>query len=238
MSKEEEFDILNELEKVVNEAGKGITDAWKDLQVRLLQSSRALSEQIFDHEKEVKAVLCVGYRISEGQYDEDDNVERVGPAKEEYAEIHPDSGYARMAPAVGVKTSADMMRFLEDKTLVCSLYEVSNYVSLFMHIKYNKSEMIAMTTPAGLAVHLERPNQEPYAFHLMFQNEDDDLVKKHMGVLSEKQVSVLKELCEAQCIAPELKRKHPKMWELMLETIKENGSNPFLEGKDMMEGDE
>jgi hypothetical protein len=235
MSKEDEFDILSELEKVVNTAGKGITDDWKALQIRLLQSQRELSQQVFDQDDEVKAVLCVGWRINEEQFNADDNVERVGPAREEYAEIHPDSGYARMAPAVGVKAPEDMYRFLDDKTLVCSLYEVSNYVSLFMHIKYNKSELIAMSTPAGLAVHLERNGKEPHAFHLLFQDEDDDFVQKNMSMLSEKQVSVLKQLCEAQCIAPELKRKHPKMWELMLETIKENGSNPFLES---MEGDE
>lgn len=94
-----------------------------------------------------------------------------------------------------------------------------------------------MTTPAGIAITLEPKNGEAVQFYLKFDIIDKDIAKETLAKLSDKQREVIMELCEAQMIAPELKAKHPKMWNLMIEAIKENGSNAFLNGDDT-EGDE
>ena len=238
MSKEEEFDVLHQLESIANDAGKVIEDEWKALQMRLMQESRVISENLFDDKgEEVSAVLCVGYQIDKDQFDADDGVEQIGPKSSEYPTLSPNSGYARMTPAVGVKLPGEMYKFLSDKTLVCSLYEVTNFVSLFMHVKYKQSELIAMTTPAGIAIALEPKDGDAVQFYLKFDIMDKDLAKQTLGKLSDKQRAVIMELCEAQMIAPEIKAKHPKMWAMMIEAIKENGSNAFLDGTNT-EGDE
>jgi hypothetical protein len=238
VSKEEEFDVLHQLEAIANDAGKVIDDEWKALQMRLMQESRVISQNLFQDQGEaVSAVLCVGYQIDKEQFDADDGVEQIGPKGSEYPTSGANSGYARMTPAVGVKLPGEMYKFLSDKTLVCSLYEVTNYVSLFMHVKYKQSELIAMTTPAGIAITLEPKNGEAVQFYLKFDIIDKDIAKETLAKLSDKQREVIMELCEAQMIAPELKAKHPKMWNLMIEAIKENGSNAFLNGDDT-EGDE
>ena len=238
MSKEEEFDVLHQLEAIANDAGKVIDDEWRALQIRLMQESRVISQNLFkDQGKDVSAVLCVGYQIDKEQFDADDGVEQIGPKGSEYPTSGSNSGYARMTPAVGVKLPSEMYKFLSDKTLVCSLYEVTNYVSLFMHVKYKQSELIAMTTPAGIAITLEPKDGEPVQFYLRFEAIDKTIAKETLAKLSDKQREVIMELCEAQMIAPELKAKHPKMWDLMIEAIKENGSNAFLDGTDS-EGDE
>jgi len=238
VSKDAEFDVLHQLETIANDEGKVIDNEWQALQMRLMQESRVISSNLFSEKGDiVNAVLCVGYQIDKEQFDADDGVEQIGPKSSEYPATGPNSGYARMTPAVGVKSATDMYRFLSDKTLVCSLYEVTNYVSLFMHVKYKQSELIAMSTPAGIAIALEPKDGETVEFYIKFEKMDKQRAKETLGKLSDKQRAVIMEMCEAQMVAPDIKAQHPKMWAMMIEAIKENGSNAFLNGHDT-EGDE
>jgi hypothetical protein len=72
MSKEEEYDVLGQLESVVNDAFSGIKGEWQELQMRLLQESRQMTDEFLAENEEVKAMLCVGTLISKNQFDSDD----------------------------------------------------------------------------------------------------------------------------------------------------------------------
>ena len=130
MSKQDEHDVLGELESVVKDAFSGIKSEWQELQMRLLRESRKMTDDFLAEHTDVKAMLCVGTMISEEQFsDPDDGIEVVGPAMAEYIGVG--SGepvHARMSPAVGVKSAGDMYKFLSDKSLVCSLYITSGFV--------------------------------------------------------------------------------------------------------------
>jgi hypothetical protein len=236
MSKEEEYDVLGQLESVVNDAFSGIKGEWQELQMRLLQESRQMTDEFLAENEEVKAMLCVGTLISKNQFDSDDGVEVVGPAMADYIGVGSgDPVHARMQPAVGVGSAADMYKFLSDKALVCSLYEATDYVSLFMHAKFKNSSLIAMSTPNGIAVTLERSQKPDHTFYLMFDDETKQTIKQTIGVLSEKQRDLLMHLCEAQIVAPKFKASQPKIWAVMIEAIKEYQPNGFLSPT---EGDE
>lgn len=236
MSKEQEHELLGELESVVNNAFSGIKDEWQELQIRLLHESRQMTDEFLDSHEEVKAMLCVGTIISQSQFEADDDVEQVGPGREEYAGVGSgDPVHARMQPAVGVASAADMYKFLSEKHLVCSLYEATDYVSLFMHAKYKNSSLIAMSTPNGIAVSLERKDEPAHVFYLMFDDETESKIKSTLGVLSSKQRDLLMHLCEAQVVAPKMKKTQPKIWAMMIEAIKEYQPNGFLSPT---EGDE
>lgn len=236
MSKEQEHELLGELEGIVNNAFSGIKDEWQELQIRLLQESRQMTDEFLEANEEVKAMLCVGTIISKSQFDADDDVEQVGPGREEYAGVGSGSPvHARMQPAVGVASAADMYKFLSEKHLVCSLYEATDYVSLFMHAKYKNSSLIAMSTPNGIAVSLERKDEPDHVFYLMFDDETETKIKSTLGILSSKQRDLLMHLCEAQLVAPKMKKTQPKIWAMMIEAIKEYQPNGFL---NPTEGDE
>ena len=236
MSKEEEYDVLGQLESVVNDAFSGIKGEWQELQMRLLQESRQMTDEFLAENEEVKAMLCVGTLISKNQFDSDDGVEVVGPAMADYIGVGSgDPVHARMQPAVGVGSAADMYKFLSDKAHVCSLYEATDYVSLFMHAKFKNSSLIAMSTPNGIAVTLERSQKPDHTFYLMFDDETKQTIKQTIGVLSEKQRDLLMHLCEAQIVAPKFKASQPKIWAVMIEAIKEYQPNGFLSPT---EGDE
>lgn len=237
MSKQDEHDVLGELESVVKDAFSGIKSEWQELQMRLLRESRQMTDEFLAENTEVKAMLCVGTIISEGQFsDPDDGIEVVGPTLSEYIGVG--SGepvHARMSPAVGVKSAGDMYKFLSDKALVCSLYEATSYVSLFMHAKFKNSSLIAMSSPNGIAVTLESNDKPEHSFYLMFDDETKQTIKQTIGVLSEKQRDLLMHLCEAQIVAPKFKASQPKIWAMMIEAIKEYQPNGFL---NPTEGDE
>lgn len=235
MSKEQEHDVLGQLEGVVNDAYSGIKGEWQELQIRLLRESRKMSDDLLSSNDEIKAVLCVGQVITEEQFsDPDDGIKVVGPNQGEYEGIGLGSPvHARMSPAVGVKSALDMYKFLKEKHLVCSLYEATNYVTLFMHAKFKNSELMAMSSPNGVAVLLERKDKPEHSFYLMFDGEGAKNIKKNLGVLSEKQLDIIMELCEAQIVAPKFKESQPKIWAMMIEAIKEYQPNEFL-----TEGDE
>jgi len=236
MSKEEEYDVLGQLESVVNDAFSGIKGEWQELQMRLLQESRQMTDEFLAENTEVKAMLCVGTIISKNQFDSDDGVEVVGPAMADYKGVGcGDPVHARMQPAVGVGSATDMQKFLSDKALVCSLYEATDYVSLFMHAKFKNSSLIAMSTPNGIAVTLERSQKPDHTFYLMFDDETKQTIKQTIGVLSDKQRDLLMHLCEAQIVAPKFKQSQPKIWAVMIEAIKEYQPNGFL---NPTEGDE
>lgn len=236
MSKQDEHDLLGELEGIVNGAFSGIKDEWQELQIRLMQQSRQMTDEFLESNEQVKAMLCVGTIISKEQFDSDDGVEVVGPNGAEYIGIGSGSPvHARMQPAVGVASAGDMYRFLTEKHLVCSLYEATDYVSLLMHAKYKNSTLVAMSSPNGIAVSLERKDEPDYVFYLMFDEEVESKIKHHLGVLSSKQRDLLMHLCEAQVVAPKMKKTQPKIWAMMIEAIKEYQPNEFL---DPTEGDE
>lgn len=236
MSKEQEHELLGELESVVKDAFQGIKSEWQALQIRLLENSRSMTDEFLSEHEEIKAILCVGSVISEEQFNADDGVQLVGPALEEYQGVGSgDAVHARMTPVVGVKTTADMYKFLRDKSLVCSLYEATDYVTLFMHAKFKNSTMLAMSSPNGVAVTVEHNDKPSKTFYLMFDDEKMERVKQTVGKLNDKQRDLLMELCEAQVIAPQFKKSQPKIWEMMIETIKEYQPNGFL---NPTEGDE
>ncbi len=237
MSKQDEHDVLGELENVVKDAFSGIKSEWQELQMRLLRESRQMTDEFLAENTEVKAMLCVGTIISEAQFsDPDDDTQVVGPAMAEYIGVGSgDPVHARMQPAVGVHSAADMFKFLSDKALVCSLYEATDYVSLFMHAKFKNSSLIAMSSPNGIAVTLERNDKPDHSFYLMFDDETKETIKQTIGVLSQKQSDLLMHLCEAQIVAPKFKESQPKIWAMMIEAIKEYQPNGFL---NPTEGDE
>ena len=236
MSKEQEHELLGELESVVKDAFQGIKSEWQALQIRLLENSRHMTDEFLSEHEEIKAILCVGSVISEEQFNADDGVQLVGPVLEEYQGVGSgEAVHARMTPVVGVKTTADMYKFLRDKSLVCSLYEATDYVTLFMHAKFKNSSLIAMSSPNGIAVTLERTDKPEHSFYLMFDDETKQTIKQTIGVLSEKQRDLLMHLCEAQIVAPKFKASQPKIWAMMIEAIKEYQPNGFL---NPTEGDE
>jgi hypothetical protein len=69
----------------------------------------------------------------------------------------------------------------------------------------------------------------------MFDDETKETIKGTIGTLSDKQRDLLMELCEAQIVAPQFKKSQPKIWEMMIEAIKEYQPNGFL---NPTEGDE
>ena len=237
MSKQDEHDVLGELESVIKDAFSGIKGEWQELQMRLLRESRQMTDEFLAENTEVKAMLCVGTIISEGQFsDPDDGIQVVGPDISEYQGVGSgDPVHARMSPAVGVGSAGDMYKFLSDKSLVCSLYEATDYVTLFMHAKFKNSALIAMSSPNGIAVTLERKDKPDHSFYLMFDDETKETIKGTIGTLSDKQRDLLMELCEAQIVAPQFKKSQPKIWEMMIEAIKEYQPNGFL---NPTEGDE
>jgi hypothetical protein len=237
MSKQDEHDVLGELESVIKDAFSGIKGEWQELQMRLLRESRQMTDEFLAENTEVKAMLCVGTIISEGQFsDPDDGIQVVGPDISEYQGVGSgDPVHARMSPAVGVGSAGDMYKFLSDKSLVCSLYEATDYVTLFMHAKFKNSALIAMSSPNGIAVTLERKDKPDHSFYLMFDDETKETIKGTIGTLSDKQKHLLMELCEAQIVAPQFKKTQPKIWDMMIETIKEYHPNGFL---NPTEGDE
>jgi hypothetical protein len=95
--------------------------------------------------------------------------------------------------------------------------------------------MLAMSSPNGVAVTVEHIDKPSKTFYLMFDDEKMERVKQTVGKLNDKQRELLMELCEAQVIAPQFKKSQPKIWEMMIETIKEYQPNGFL---NPTEGDE
>ena len=228
-------DILKELESIVNAAGTDITREWEDLQCRLLKESKPVTEQHFDRDPKVKAVIATGRLISQDEYEDEDGAEKVGPTLDDYKGLEGTlAGACRMTANVGLRSVSDVNKFLDEKALVCSLYEKTNYVSLFIHVKYSKMDVLAMSTPSGVAVLLDKKDKESQFMYLYFDTTkvQEAEVERNFHTLPKSVQEMVVNMAEAQIAPPKMKKESPKMWNLLLEALKEANKDMFADEDD------
>lgn len=228
-------DILKELESIVNAAGTGITREWEDLQCRLLKESKPVTEQHFDRDPKVKAVIATGRLISQDEYEDEDGAEKVGPTLNDYKGLEGTlAGACRMTANVGLRSVSDVNKFLDEKALVCSLYEKTNYVSLFIHVKYSKMDVLAMSTPSGVAVLLDKKDKESQFMYLYFDatKVQEAEVERNFHTLPKSVQEMVVNMAEAQIAPPKMKKESPKMWNLLVAALKEADKDLFADEDD------
>ena len=228
-------DILKELESIVNAAGTDLTREWEDLQCKLLRESKPVTEQHFERDPQVKAVIATGKLISQDEYEHDDGAEKVGPTLEDYKDLQGTlAGACRMTANVGLRSASDVNKFLDEKALICSLYERTNYVSLLVHVKYNKMDMLAMSTPSGVAVLLDKKDKESQFMYLYFDTTkvQEAEVERNFNSLPKSVQEIVLNMAEAQIAPPKMKKESPKMWNLLLEALKEANKDMFADEDD------
>lgn len=228
-------DILKELESIVNAAGTDITREWEDLQCRLLKESKPVTEQQFDRDPKVKAVIATGRLISQDEYEDEDGAEKVGPTLDDYKGLEGTlAGACRMTANVGLRSVSDVNKFLDEKALVCSLYEKTNYVSLFIHVKYSKMDVLAMSTPSGVAVLLDKKDKESQFMYLYFDatKVQEAEVERNFHTLPKSVQEMVVNMAEAQIAPPKMKKESPKMWNLLVAALKEADKDLFADEDD------
>ena len=228
-------DILKELESIVNAAGTDLTREWEDLQCKLLRESKPVTEQHFERDPQVKAVIATGQLISQDEYEHDDGAEKVGPTLEDYKDLEGTlAGACRMTANVGLRSVSDVNKFLDEKALVCSLYEKTNYVSLFIHVKYSKMDVLAMSTPSGVAVLLDKKDKESQFMYLYFDatKVQEAEVERNFHTLPKSVQEMVVNMAEAQIAPPKMKKESPKMWNLLVAALKEADKDLFADEDD------
>jgi hypothetical protein len=228
-------DILKELESIVNAAGTDITREWEDLQCRLLKESKPVTEQHFERDPQVKAVIATGRLISQNEYEDEDGAEKVGPTLDDYKGLESTlAGACRMTANVGLRSVSDVNKFLDEKALVCSLYEKTDYVSLFIHVKYSKMDVLAMSTPSGVAVLLDKKDKESQFMYLYFDatKVQEAEVERNFHTLPKSVQEMVVNMAEAQIAPPKMKKESPKMWNLLIAALKEADKDMFADEDD------
>lgn len=228
-------DILKELESIVNAAGTDLTREWEDLQCRLLKESKPVTEQHFERDPKVKAVIATGRLISQDEYEDEDGAEKVGPTLEDYKDLQGTlAGACRMTANVGLRSVSDVNKFLDEKALVCSLYEKTDYVSLFIHVKYSKMDVLAMSTPSGVAVLLDKKDKESQFMYLYFDatKVQEAEVERNFHTLPKSVQEMVVNMAEAQIAPPKMKKESPKMWNLLIAALKEADKDMFADEDD------
>jgi hypothetical protein len=139
-----------------------------------------------------------------------------------------------MTANVGLRSASDVNKFLDEKALVCSLYERTNYVSLLVHVKYNKMDMLAMSTPSGVAVLLDKKDKESQFMYLYFDTTkvQEAEVERNFNSLPKSVQEIVLNMAEAQIAPPRMKKESPKMWNLLLEALKEANKDMFADEDD------
>ena len=226
-------ELMKELKAITDAEGTKISGEWSKLQLDLLRQSIPLANEMMASTN-TKAVLCVGQQISHEQFDSDDGVQAVGPGMKEYDGIGGGEPVAcRMKGAMGTKTADHMLEFLENKELLLSLHNASNYMSLLMCVQMKKSFFAAMSTTGGIAIsisHADDAVDEEY--YLPFSDDDDVMYKKVYNLLTNKQRIMVAGLAEAQQMPPKLKQDMPDVYSKMMEVIKQIGHDHFAEPED------
>ena len=228
-------DILKELESIVNAAGTDLTREWEDLQCRLLTASKPVTEQHFDRDPKVRAVIATGKLISQEEFEHDDGAEKVGPSLEDYKELQGTvAGACRMTANVGLRSVSDVNKFLDEKALICSLYEKTDYVSLFIHVKYSKMDVLAMSTDSGVAVLLDKKDKESQFMYLYFDatKVQEAEVERNFHTLPKSVQEMVVNMAEAQIAPPKMKKESPKMWNLLIAALKEADKDMFADEDD------
>ena len=228
-------DILKELESIVNAAGNNLSLEWEALQCKLLTASKPVTEQHFDRDPKVRAVIATGKLISQEEFEHDDGAEKVGPSLEDYKDLQGTiAGACRMTANVGLKSVSDVNKFLDEKALICSLYEKTNYVSLFIHVKYSKMDVLAMSTPSGVAVLLDKKDKESQFMYLYFDatEEQEAEVERNFHTLPKSVQEMVVNMAEAQIAPPKMKKESPKMWNLLIAALKEADKDMFADEED------
>ena len=228
-------DILKELESIVNAAGTDLTREWEDLQCKLLTASKPVTEQHFERDPQVKAVIATGKLISQEEFEHDDGAEKVGPSLEDYKDLMGTiAGACRMTANVGLRSVSDVNKFLDEKALVCSLYEKTNYISLLVHVKYSKMDVLAMSTDSGVAVLLDKKDKESQFMYLYFDatKEQEAEVERNFKTLPKSVQEMVLNMAEAQLAPPRLKKESPKMWNLLVAALNEAGKDLFSDKED------
>ena len=225
-------ELMKELKAITNAEGSKISDEWAQLQLKLLRESIPLANEMMASTN-VKAVLCVGQQITHEQFDADDHIESVGPNLEAYSGIGGGEAVAcRMKGAMGTKTADHMLEFLENKEMLLSLHNASNYMSLLMCVQMKKSFFSAMTTPGGVAISISHTDGAvDQEFYLPFSDdkEDEKLYRKAFDALTVKQRKMITGLAEAQQMPPKLKQEMPDIYEKMMFVIKQIGHDHFAD---------
>ena len=208
-------ELMKELKAITNAEGNKISDEWAQLQLKLLRESIPLANEMMASTN-VKAVLCVGQQITHEQFDADDHIESVGPNLEAYSGIGGGEALAcRMKGAMGTKTADHMLEFLQNKELLLSLHNASNYISLLMCVQMKKSFFSAMTTTGGVAISISHTDGAvDQEFYLPFSDDKDDekLYRKAFDALTVKQRKMITGLAEAQQMPPKLKQEMPDIY--------------------------
>ena len=225
-------ELMKELKAITDAEGSKISGEWAKLQLDLLRQSIPLANEMMASTN-VKAVLCVGQQITHEQFDADDHIEQVGPNLEAYSGIGGGEAVAcRMKGAMGTKTADHMLEFLENKELLLSLHNASNYMSLLMCVQMKKSFFSAMTTPGGVAITISHTDGAvDQEFYLPFSDdmEDEKLYRKAYDALTVKQRKMITGLAEAQQMPPKLKQEMPEIYEKMMYVIKSIGHDHFAD---------
>ena len=227
-------ELMKELKAITDAEGNKISDEWSKLQLDLLRQSIPLANEMMASTN-VKAVLCVGQRITHEQFDADDHIEQVGPNMEAYSGVGGGEAVAcRMKGAMGTKTADHMLEFLENKELLLSLHNASNYMSLLMCVQMKKSFFSAMTTPGGIAISISHADGDvDQEFYLPFTDDDnadyEKLYRKAYDALTLKQRKMITGLAEAQQMPPKLKEEMPEIYEKMMYVIKQIGHDHFAD---------
>ena len=139
-----------------------------------------------------------------------------------------------MTANVGLRSVSDVNKFLDEKALVCSLYEKTNYVSLFIHVKYSKMDVLAMSTPSGVAVLLDKKDKESQFMYLYFDatKVQEAEVERNFHTLPKSVQEMVVNMAEAQIAPPKMKKESPKMWNLLIAALKEADKDMFADEDD------
>ena len=231
-------DILKELEQIVNDAGKVIDKEYDQSQIELLvASSKRMRETLFAEDDELKSVLMVGTYISKADWDRDESMNdgsnTVGPTYEQMIDMSSQLKRCGMKAAIGVKSVSHMLDFFEEQSMMCVLYEKTNYISLLLGVQHSLTCFVTyMTTESGIGVMRERDGHEPETWYVTFDPKGRDHSEKISELLTEKQNAIASYLCQYQQYPAKTKREYPKLWEGLMELTKSHHPDMFDDNDD------
>jgi hypothetical protein len=225
-------DILKELEQIVNNAGKELNDEYNQSQLDLLVASdKRLKETLFEEEKELGAILCVGTVISEDEWEAsggDLAANTVGPTYDAMVNMSSDLHRAGMKPMVGVKNPSDMREFFDEKTLTCVLYEQTNYISLLLRVVFSPRVSVTyMTTPNGIGILRSKKDMPVETWYVPFTEEGSQVAAQLNDILTDKQSYFAQEMSNAQIMPAKTKKEFPMLWAGLMELAKSRHSEAF-----------
>jgi hypothetical protein len=94
--------------------------------------------------------------------------------------------------------------------------------------------MLAMSTPSGVAVLLDKKDKESQFMYLYFDTTkvQEAEVERNFNSLPKSVQEIVLNMAEAQIAPPRMKKESPKMWNLLLEALKEANKDMFADEDD------